>query len=268
VARPQPNMNCTICTHASEFFQTGRLLDRHPVDYWRCPACGTVGTESPFWLAEAYDQAITSSDIGLVCRNLEMAKIASMILRYCYRPNAKFVDYGGGYGLFVRLMRDRGYDFYWQDEFCANLFAAHWEAPPGEQYELVTAFEVLEHLPEPLVTLEAMFQRAPNLLFSTELLPAPAPALADWEYYGLEHGQHIIFYTTAALEHLAQRWQKHFYSNGQNLHLFSDKPLNWYQQKILKHHRWAKLFSPIGRRPSLMLGDYRHAIRSASQPHG
>jgi Methyltransferase domain len=257
-------MNCTICDRAGDFFQSGRLLDRYQVDYWRCAACGSVGTEPPYWLAAAYDRAITSSDIGLVCRNLEMARLVSAILYHCYPPQAKFLDYGGGYGMFVRLMRDRGYDFYWQDEYCQNLLAAHWSAPPEEHYDLVTAFEVLEHLPQPLTTLEALFQRAPSLLFSTELLPAPAPALGDWDYYGPEHGQHIVFYTTKALEQLAQRYHKHFYSNGRNLHLLSDKPLNFYQQRILRHGRWAKLLGALRRRPSLLPQDYQQAIAIAA----
>jgi Methyltransferase domain len=256
-------MHCTICEHPSEFFQTGQLLDRYEVNYWRCPHCGTVGTESPFWLAKAYERAITSSDVGLVARNLELARITSVILRYCYRSDAKFVDYGGGYGLLVRLMRDQGYDFYWQDEFCTNLFATHWVAPPGEQYELLTAFEVLEHLPQPLETLATMLERAPNVLFSTELIPTPTPNLADWDYYGLEHGQHITFYTTAALEHLAHRWHKHFYSNGHNLHLFSQKPLSWYQQQLLKNRRLTQLLNYPSRRASLLLQDAQTAMQPA-----
>jgi hypothetical protein len=260
-------MNCTICERPTKFFQTGQLLGRHQVDYWHCPHCGSIGTESPFWLPEAYDaRAITSTDVGLVCRNLELSRITSVILRYCYPTNSQFLDYGGGYGLLVRLMRDRGYNFHWQDEYCGNLFAVNWVASPDVQYELLTAFEVMEHLPKPIETIAAMFQQAPNILFSTELIPNPTPDLAAWDYYGLEHGQHVTLYTTTALKHLAQRWNKYFYSNGQNLHLFSHKPLNWFQQQILKNRRLTQLLDYSSRRVSLLPQDYQVAIKSTQFP--
>jgi hypothetical protein len=39
------------------------------------------------------------------------------------KKNGTFVDIGGGYGLLTRLMRDRGFDFYWKDPHCENIFA-------------------------------------------------------------------------------------------------------------------------------------------------
>jgi hypothetical protein len=134
------------------------------------------------------------------------------------------------------------------------------------QYELLTAFEVMEHLPKPIETIAAMFQQAPNILFSTELIPNPTPDLAAWDYYGLEHGQHVTLYTTTALKHLAQRWNKYFYSNGQNLHLFSHKPLNWFQQQILKNRRLTQLLDYSSRRVSLLPQDYQVAIKSTQFP--
>jgi hypothetical protein len=45
-------------------------------------------------------------------------------------------------------------------------------------------------------------------LFFTEPLPIPAPPIADWWYYGPEHGQHIAFFTREALQQLAARFSK------------------------------------------------------------
>jgi len=36
-------------------------------------------------------------------------------------PDGIFLDYAAGYGLFVRLMRDAGYNFRWSDLYCQNL---------------------------------------------------------------------------------------------------------------------------------------------------
>ncbi len=51
--------------------------------------------------------------------------------------------------MFVRLMRDNGFDFYRSDRQCENLFAKGFEASldVSPSYELLTAFEVFEHLP-------------------------------------------------------------------------------------------------------------------------
>ncbi len=38
-----------------------------------------------------------------------------------------FLDYAGGYGVFTRLMRDIGFDFYWHDPYTQNLFANGFE---------------------------------------------------------------------------------------------------------------------------------------------
>jgi len=41
-------------------------------------------------------------------------------------PDGIFLDYAAGYGLFVRLMRDAGYNFRWSDLYCQNLFVRGW----------------------------------------------------------------------------------------------------------------------------------------------
>jgi hypothetical protein len=58
------------------------------------------------------------------------------------------MDFGGGYGMFVRLMRDLGFDLYWQDKSCKHLFAAELEVRevPSRKSEFLTTFDVFEHL--------------------------------------------------------------------------------------------------------------------------
>jgi len=52
----------------------------------------------------------------------------------------------------------------------------------GRRYELVSAFEVFEHLVNPLEEIERMLRLSDSILFSTLLVPTPAPGLADWWY--------------------------------------------------------------------------------------
>lgn len=97
---------CRICSQPALPWAVARVLGKHDVQYFRCGNCGFTQTETPYWLEEAYVDAINNSDIGLVSRNLVASKISIAVINAFFNPSAKFLDYGGGYGLFVRLMRD------------------------------------------------------------------------------------------------------------------------------------------------------------------
>jgi tetratricopeptide (TPR) repeat protein len=227
-ARKNSNhMTCKICSKNSTFLKNARMLNVHSVDYFKCENCGFIQTEEPYWLNEAYSEAITSSDTGLVRRNIELSKMCKLIISNHFEKNAKYVDYGGGYGLFVRLMRDYGFDFYWLDQHCSNLFAKTFEADKQGRtpYELLTAFEVFEHLVNPLNEIEKMLKLSKTIFFSTELIPANNPGPEEWWYFGLEHGQHISFYTLSTLDVIAKKFNLNLYSNGTTLHIMTDRVL-------------------------------------------
>jgi hypothetical protein len=72
---------------------------------------------------EAYSSAITKLDVGLTYRNITLSDRVNKILIRYFNPKGIFLDYLGGYGLFTRLMRDKGFDFYNTDQYCQNIFA-------------------------------------------------------------------------------------------------------------------------------------------------
>jgi len=201
-------MNCACCQHLMVPWTRQRVLHKYDVDYFRCPSCGYRCTERPYWLEEAYAQAITTSDVGLVQRNLTAATITSAVIRAGFDRRARFLDEGGGYGLFVRLMRDRGFDFWRSDPYCPNLFAAGFEAEPEARFPLLTIFEVFEHWVDPAAEIRRLRTRAEAVLLSTQLVPEGLEDPTAWPYFGAEHGQHVSFYTASALRALAapQGW--------------------------------------------------------------
>ena len=75
----------------------------------------------PIWLGEAYAEPINRSDTGYVWRNLWARDKMRECIEFNLNPDGIFLDYAAGYGLFVRLMRDAGYDFRWSDLYCQNL---------------------------------------------------------------------------------------------------------------------------------------------------
>lgn len=249
---------CTICSGRMADFGRAFIMQQHDVVYFRCETCGFVQTEEPYWLDEAYSDAITGSDIGLVSRNRSLSCVTQSIIRACFDANGKFLDYAGGYGLLVRLMRDSGYDFYWYDKYCKNLFAQGFTLTPevSHRFEMITAYEVLEHLYDPFDELEAMLKNTKTILFTTEIIPPENPKPGAWWYYGLDHGQHISFYTIAALNKIAERLQLNFYTNGVNIHAFTERKLSPTIFRLATVYRFATVYCNIFKRKSLLMTDF------------
>jgi len=250
-------MQCRVCSSESSPLAVARILKKHDVQYYACGACGFVQTETPYWLDEAYSEAIVRYDIGLVGRNIEFSKVTALVLALYFDPGARFLDYGGGNGMFVRLMRDRGFDFYWHDKYAQNVFATGFDGGPSDGYGLVTAFEVFEHLPDPLEEIAQMLKFSDSLLFSTLLVPPGPPKPEAWWYYSLDGGQHISFYTRESLRRIADRFGLRLYSNGASLHLLTRKRLSERLFATVTRGRVLPLVSPfVRKRKSLLAEDY------------
>jgi hypothetical protein len=208
---------------------TTKVLNKYDVKYYQCEDTGFIQTENPFWLEEAYSSAITKLDIGLISRNETLREVVIPILNNYFDANAKFLDYAGGYGLFTRQMRDRGYDFYHTDKFCQNIFAEYFDLKdtlPHTKFELATAFEVFEHLSDPAEELKSISEYTDNILFSTVLQPqTPLKSVEDWWYFIPETGQHIALYNEKSLAALGEKFGYHFYTDGISTHLFTKRKL-------------------------------------------
>ena len=216
---------CRVCKNPVKAIFTSVLLQKYFTQYYQCNNCGYVQTGEPFWLEEAYKIPINKSDTGMIMRNYWFSNVTATIIYFLFDHKVKFFDYSGGYGIFVRLMRDTGFDFYWQDKHTENLFARGFEFKDSEnnQVELLTCFEAFEHFAEPAAELEKLLSISRNILLSTEFIPDPPPSPDDWWYYGSEHGQHIGFFQKKTFEYLANKHSLYFYTNGQNIHLLSEK---------------------------------------------
>jgi len=59
---------------------TAKLLGKYNVSYYRCLDTGYMQTETPYWLNEAYNDAIVSLDVGLAERNLKLSDISRKII--------------------------------------------------------------------------------------------------------------------------------------------------------------------------------------------
>lgn len=87
---------CRICGAESNSFDEALILKKYKAQYFRCPNCGFIQTESPYWLDEAYSDAIVDSDIGLIERNIMLSRLVAAVISFCFPTATSFLDYGGG----------------------------------------------------------------------------------------------------------------------------------------------------------------------------
>jgi 2-polyprenyl-3-methyl-5-hydroxy-6-metoxy-1,4-benzoquinol methylase len=247
---------CPVCCSETVYFASNTILNSHAAEYRRCVRCGSVHVMNPVWLDEAYGEALAPTDLGLPSRCYRNAIITARLITICFRTSSRFLDYGGGNGLFVRLMRDRGYDFSHHDRHSTNRYAPGVEVADlgGERFDLVTAFEVLEHLKEPRRVIEKIFSMTDVLLASTMLLPEPPPHPHDWWYYAPETGQHIVFFSKEGLARMAAHVGARHIACG-NLHLISRRPAPSLAVRFALQAP-VELLDRLTRRKSLLEHDY------------
>ena len=145
-------------------------------------------------------------------------------------------------------MRDIGFRFEHYDEYCENIFAKNFDQS-RDRYNAITAFEVMEHVENPLAFIKQnmLHYQPTEIIFSTKTYSGSAPS-KDWWYYTFDTGQHITFYTEKALEHLAEKLGFNYYNLYSDVHLFTKNPrtqrqikrelkfglYNWKEKQCLK----------------------------------
>jgi hypothetical protein len=155
----------------------------------------------------AYDVTGIGDDLGAAQRTIDLAlKISALLDRIKLPAGAECLDFGGGIGLFTRLMRDRGFNFLSYDLYAQPFFSDrnHLTSLEGRLPAVVTAFEVLEHFPQPAEDLQQLFGNRPALLVATTEVFTGQDL--SWPYLADGTGQHVFFYSRKALNHIARRF--------------------------------------------------------------
>jgi Methyltransferase domain len=218
-------VRCKICSGETSVTHSALVLKNYQVEYHLCGICDYWATDEPFWLEQAYSEAVSSMDTGTVARNISIHRRLAPTLVSLFGAGP-YVDWAGGAGMLVRLMRDSGLDFYWQDAYAENVLAKglDWERRrDGRNAVAVTAMEVMEHTPDPLTFLRELMDGTgtDTVIFSQELHHGADPG---WWYLAPECGQHVSFYSSRTLADLGQRLGLNLHTS-RNLHMLTRQAL-------------------------------------------
>lgn len=193
-----------------------------PIYYRRCRVCGFVFTGAfDAWQPEAFHQKIYNGDYIVVdpdfaaLRPMNNAQLVGNTFRGS-RESLRIVDYGGGNGVLAKLLRDDGFQAETYDPF--STFAEL----PAERCDLLTCFEVMEHVPFPGKTLAEMVSLLKDegaILFSTLLQPDNFDQMGlNWWYAGPRNG-HISLHSRKSMVSLFQQQGMQTASFSDGLHL-------------------------------------------------
>ena len=252
---------CPICSSALKESFTATVIQKYEAVFAYCSACGFLCAEDPFFTEESYSSAIALTDTGLVARNIELSERIAVLLYFLMgeRGKGRYADVAGGYGLLTRLMRDYGFDYYWADKYCKNIFARGFEYTQETGIcRAVTAIEVMEHTENPLEFIQEAFAfaRTDTLIFTTELFEGDPPSPDEWWYYSFETGQHISFFQKRTLQYIANKLNLNLFSH-KSLHIFTERRINPIAYRLLASVTISHYLSWIPKRfmPSRIVSD-------------
>jgi hypothetical protein len=240
------NNLCRLCGAETKKLFLHTVLSKYDVNYSECINCKSLQTDMPFWLDESYLNNIDLPhyDTGAVQRSIH-----HFAMIYCISKLLKFrniIDFGGGNGLLCRLLRDFNLNCFVSDKYADATYAKNFTDPDFETPDLVTSFEVLEHLPNPSLDLDKLFiANTKAVILSTEIYRRQGK---DWWYIGPECGHHVFFYSLQSLIFIANKYDYELYIFNDILCYFKKGVLskfNFFLLKILLNNKINRLIKSL-----------------------
>ncbi len=201
---------CRLCGHKAIYAFSKSLVSEFSVNYYECENCQSLQTEVPHWLDKVYSDCLDKYDVMSVSRTSESLAMVVALWKILLPNNAKLLDFGGGSGLLVRQLRDRGINTRLSDKYGTNIFAQGFEDSEKMEYDMVVCFEVFEHLSHPSKTIQDIMSKNPKtVVIGTCLWKKQGQ---NWFYLCPETGQHIFFFSEKAMEYIASEYNMNYYS--------------------------------------------------------
>jgi SAM-dependent methyltransferase len=239
-------LSCKICDGRAELYG---VVDFHrpchipngfrppllgiPVYYRRCGACGFLFTDAfDDWSEDQFKTHIYNDDYLAFDPDYLVARPrnnAQMVAQHWDRQKSgmRVLDFGGGNDVLCTALRASGFAV----AITYDPMVPEHAARPEGKFDLITCFETLEHLPDPIAGIERMIECAAEpgvILYSTLVQPADFDNQGlGWWYVGPRNG-HISMFTRPSL---AAMWARHGYKNvslSDNIHFaYRTMPEGW-----------------------------------------
>lgn len=184
---------------------------KRKVIYYLCDSCAhCFAPEFREWCNEDFIREIYNSEYIKVDpeltekRPIEFAKFIDRVFGEI-KKNIHHLDFGGGPGVLSNALRNLGWNSVSFDPFFATV-----DEHASEKFDLITAIEVFEHVPDPHQLMHQIFARMKEdglLLFST--LPSDqvlrGGSLLKWWYLAPRNG-HVSLFSTNSLIALFEKY--------------------------------------------------------------
>ncbi|MEN0079097.1 MAG: class I SAM-dependent methyltransferase [Pseudomonadota bacterium] len=238
-----------------DYFEGRRLYPeaRAPFDLAECETCGFARfRQFSDWDEAQFRDAIYNDSYHLCDAPFEIERPTKLAAWLSGHIGARaLLDFGGGEGKLAELLCAGGHSAASYDPYYGA------DAYPQKKFDIVTAFEVVEHVPDQewlFAELRALAKPGGLIVFSTLL--RPDSFLPDWWYASPRNG-HASFHSSESLRRLLARAGLHLVSLSRELHGCSQDPAN-----LQDFATWR--VPPVNGRPSYVFETQWSAMRPVS----
>lgn len=196
------------------------------IDYNRCPACGMIFSPTMCsWSKSQFRDRVYNHNYRLVDPESASGERAQRNAKWLDETfgeaNISHLDYGGGDGTLASILHDIGWDSTSYDPLDD-------EQPPRRRYDIITAFEVFEHAPDPVALTDELFALCKEVIVFSTVLNDAVQAPLDWWYLAPRNG-HVALYSKRALDQLLRRGGFRVFSFGSILHIAIRNMPDWFE---------------------------------------
>lgn len=243
---------CKLCHSETELAFSKATPAGKSISYYQCKSCFSLQT---YFKGSSNKEKFEPSKVS---KTLKSFFCLPQLLEILEVKKEKFcLDIDSSSGLFTRLMRDMGFNFYACHDKTKEIFSQGFSDKKLEQnYHLLTLLNVVEFFKDPDKEWKSVFDLDPEwVLIST---PIYLNQGSDWKNLTLPQARDQLFYSADALAQVAQKYNRTAYSLGpftmmskQALNHDTINQLRVWQKELPSHQitafqAWSKISEHFG----------------------